>query len=211
VNAAVTIADYDPQWPILYQEEKDCILEAIGHVIVAIEHVGSTAVPGLGAKPIIDIMVAVSHLADAEGCIDPLQAIGYGYIPEHEVSMPQRRYFDKGPAEARIHLHVVELAGEFWQRHLLFRDFLRDHAQVAQEYEQLKRELAAKYGSDRAGYTEAKTSFIRSVEARARALTSPNEPQRGIFDLPLPNPGEQGGQETRARAPLAQTWERGRG
>ena len=173
--APVVIADCDPQWPILYQEEKGRILEAIGRVIVAIEHIGSTAVPGLGAKPIIDIMVAVSHLADAEECIQPLKGIGYEYAPELEVSMPQRRYFDKGPAEARIHLHMVELAGEFWQRHLLFRDFLRDHPQVAQEYEQLKRELAAEYGLDRAGYTEAKTSFIRSVEARARRAAEGNQ------------------------------------
>ena len=202
--APVVIVDYDPQWPIRYQEEKDRIIEAVGHVIVAIEHIGSTSVPGLGAKPIIDIMVAVSHLADAEECIQPLKGIGYEYVPELEVSMPQRRYFDKGSAEARIHLHMVELASEFWQRHLLFRDFLRDHPQVAQEYEQLKRELAAGYGSDRVGYTEAKTSFIRSVEARARALTIPQP-------LPLPNPGEEGGQETRARAPLSQSWEKGRG
>ncbi len=174
MNAAVMIVDYDPQWPILYQEEKGRILEAIGHVIVAIEHVGSTAVPGLGAKPTIDIMVAVSRLADAERCIEPLQGMGYEYEPELEVSMPQRRYFDKGPAEARIHLHMVELASEFWQRHLLFRDFLRDHPEVAREYEQLKRELAAEYGSDRDGYTEAKTSFIRSVEARARRVAGGN-------------------------------------
>ena len=173
--APVVIVDYDPQWPIRYQEEKGRILEAIGRVIVAIEHIGSTAVPGLGAKPIIDIMVAVSRLADAEECIEPLQGMGYEYAPEIEVSMPQRRYFDKGPAEARIHLHMVELAGESWQRHLLFRDFLRDHPQVAQEYEQLKRELAAEYGSDRAGYTEAKTSFIRSVEARARKVPEGNQ------------------------------------
>ncbi len=202
--APVVIVDYDPQWPILYEEEKGRILEAIGRVIVAIEHVGSTAVPGLGAKPIIDIMVGVGHLADAERCIEPLQAIGYGYVPEHEVSMPQRRYFQKGPPDAHRHLHMVELASEFWQRHLLFRDFLRDHPQVAQEYDRLKRELAARYGSDRAGYTEAKTSFIRSVEARARTLTIPQP-------LPLPNPGEEGDQETRARAPLSQSWERGRG
>ena len=174
MTAAVVIIDYDPQWPILYEEEKGRILEAVGHLIVAIEHVGSTAVPGLGAKPIIDIMVAVSDLADARQCIDPLQGIGYEYAPELDASMPQRRYFDKGPAEARIHLHMVELASEFWQRHLLFRGFLRDHPQVAQEYEQLKRELAARYGPDRVGYTEAKTSFIRSVEDRARRFAEGN-------------------------------------
>jgi len=174
VTTPVVIVDYDPQWPILYEDEKGRILDAVGHVIVAIEHIGSTAVPGMGAKPIIDIMVGVSHLADAHQCIEPLRSIGYEYLPEHGDSTLGWRYFDKGPAEARIHLHMVELASEFWERHLLFRDFLRDHPQVAQEYEQLKRGLAAEYGSDRAGYAEAKTSFIRSVEARARRIAEGN-------------------------------------
>jgi GrpB-like predicted nucleotidyltransferase (UPF0157 family) len=189
MTAPVVIVDYDPQWPIRYQEEKGRILEAIGRVIVAIEHIGSTAVPGLGAKPIIDIMVAVSHLADAEECIEPLQGMGYEYAPKLEVSMPQRRYFDKGPPGGRTHhLHMVELASEFWQRHLLFRDFLRDHPQVAREYDQLKRELAARYGSDRVGYTEAKTPFIRSVEARARALTIPQRAPTGHLRPSSPEP-----------------------
>ena len=91
----ITIAHYDPQWPILYEEEKARILGVIGDKVVAIEHIGSTAVPGLGAKPIIDITVAVRHLADAEKCIEPLQSVGYEYVPEYEVSIPERRYFRK--------------------------------------------------------------------------------------------------------------------
>ena len=169
MTAPVVIVDYDPQWPILYEEEKRHILDAIGHVVVAVEHVGSTAVPGLGAKPIIDIMAAVRDLDDAEQCFRPLQEIGYEYVPEHEASIPERRYFRKGPPEAHRHLHMVELASGFWERHLLFRDFLRGRPEVATQYYQLKKRLAARYGSDREGYTEAKTAFIRWVEGRARS------------------------------------------
>ena len=165
----VTIADYDPQWPILYEAEKAQILAATREAIVAIEHVGSTAVPGLGAKPVIDIMAAVHSLSDAERCIEPLQRIGYQYKPKLEADIPERRYFSKGPAEAHRHLHVVELGSDFWQRLLLFRDALRADAAVARQYEQLKRELAARFGQNRPAYTEAKTPYIESVVAKARA------------------------------------------
>ncbi len=169
MSASVVVVDYDPRWPSQYEEEKDRILGAIGDVTVAIEHIGSTAVPGLGAKPIIDIMVAVSRLGDAERCIEPLQEIGYEYVPEYNDVIPERRYFHKGPPGARTyHLHMVELTSGFWERHLLFRDFLRTHPEEARRYHQLKKELAAKFGSDRDGYTEAKTSFIESVIAKSR-------------------------------------------
>ena len=164
----VIIVDYDPQWPVLFAEEKDKILGVIGHIIVAVEHIGSTAVPDLGAKPIIDIMVAIHRLADAKECVEPLKTIGYEYMPEYEAEMPERRYFHRGPPGGRTcHLHMVELTSDFWERHLLFRDYLRRHHDVSKQYYRLKKELAAKYGSDRGAYTEAKTSFIQSVEDRA--------------------------------------------
>jgi GrpB-like predicted nucleotidyltransferase (UPF0157 family) len=169
VKRLIIIADYDPQWPILYEEEEARILGVIGDKVVAIEHIGSTAVPGLGAKPIIDIMVAVRHLADADECIEPLQSIGYEYVPEYEASIPKRRYFRRGSQEAHRHLHIVERRSDFWERHILFRDFLRAHFEIAQQYYQLKKELAAKFGSDRDAYTDAKMSFIESVVAEARA------------------------------------------
>ena len=164
----VVIVEYNPQWPIFYEEEKTRILGLIGNIVVAIEHIGSTAVLGLGAKPIIDIMVAIHQLDDAKECILPLQSLGYEYIPEYEDTMPERRYFHKGPPGARTHhVHMVELASDFWERHLLFRDFLRTHPEVASQYYQLKQELATKYGSNREGYTEAKTTFIESIITRA--------------------------------------------
>jgi len=170
MGALVVIVEYDPQWPTLYEEEKDRILAVVGRVIVAVEHIGSTAVPGLGAKPIIDIMAAVPHLADAEQCIEPLETIGYEYVPEYNDIIPERRYFHKGPPEGRTHhLHIVELTSEFWERHLLFRDFLRTHPEEAQQYDLLKKELAVRFRSNREAYTDAKTSFIESVVAKAQA------------------------------------------
>jgi len=172
VKRSVEIVDYDPKWPVIYAKEKDRILSKIGNKIISLEHVGSTAVQGLGAKPIIDIMVAVRRLSDAEECIKPLRSIGYEYFPEHEKEIPERRYFQKGPEgipNKHFHLHMVEQDSDFRQKQLLFRDYLRLHPNVAEQYCKLKRELARKYVSDREAYTEAKTSFIESVITEARS------------------------------------------
>ena len=115
-------------------------------------------------------MVGIRRLEDAAFCMAPLANIGYQYLPEYEASIPERRFFRKGPLEARTHhLHMVEMDGEFWVRHLLFRDYLRDHPATARAYEDLKRELAVVYRLNRDGYSEAKTAFVTDIEARARA------------------------------------------
>lgn len=164
----VFIAEYDTRWPMMFEREKELILARIGPEVVAIEHIGSTAVPGLGAKPIIDIMVALHSLDRAALCIEPLAAINYEYVPEYEAAMPFRRYFRKGARHARSHhLHVVEHDGDFWRRHLLFRDFLRSHPAEAEQYYRLKKELAGRFSADRAAYTDAKTSFIEAAVERA--------------------------------------------
>ncbi len=170
---AILIADYDPRWPSLFEEEKARILDAIGGWLVDIQHVGSTAVPGLFAKPIIDIMPGIRSLADAPNCIAPMAALGYQYIPEYESDLPERRYFRRPAGEAfrgrgTHHIHMVETTSAFWRRHILFRDYLRAHPQAAAEYAALKRRLAAQFGADREAYTEAKTEFITSIEERAR-------------------------------------------
>ena len=171
MSLPVKMANYDPNWPKLFEREKTLILGAVGHIVVGIEHIGSTAVPGLEAKPIIDILVAVSHLSDARQCIEPLKTLGYEYQPRLEAVIPERRFFGKGvpPKEQHYHLHMAELTSDFWERHLLFRDYLRAHPEVAHEYAKLKTQLAAEYGRDREGYTDAKTPFIESIVAKARA------------------------------------------
>jgi len=171
-KSPVKIVGYDVRWPLIYAEERDRIQRATGDRLVAIEHVGSTAVPRLGAKPIIDIMVAVRELSDANECISPLKGIGYEYVPEYEKEIPERRFFRKGPEDmpnGHFHLHMVKQSGAFWKEHLLFRDYLRSHPEVAQQYWKLKVELARRFSSDRGAYTEAKTSFIESVISEAKA------------------------------------------
>jgi GrpB-like predicted nucleotidyltransferase (UPF0157 family) len=169
------LVEYDPRWPVLYREEEARILDAIGHRLIAIEHVGSTSVPGLAAKPIIDIMAAIDSLDTAQEFIVPLHGLGYEYVPEYEDVLPERRYFRKGPEGARTHhLHMVELESHFWTRHILFRDFLRAHPEEASLYAQLKRGLAAQYGADRLGYQDAKGPYITSVEEKARVASEIN-------------------------------------
>nr|BBH92884.1 hypothetical protein KTA_10830 [Thermogemmatispora argillosa] len=168
MSRRVILVDYDPQWPAAYAAERQRLLEAIGLWLLAVEHIGSTAVPGLAAKPTIDIMVAVRHLSHAVHCREPLRALGYEYVPEAERFIPERRYFRKVHGEKDTHhLHMVVYDSSFWRRHLLFRDYLRAHPATAQEYALLKQELAARFANDVAAYTEAKTAFIRRVESEA--------------------------------------------
>ncbi|MEN6410302.1 MAG: GrpB family protein [Anaerolineaceae bacterium] len=174
MRGEIVVADYDPAWARAFAEEKQRIQTAIGETLTGIEHVGSTAVPGLAAKPVIDLLVGIRSLADAPRCVAPLAALGYRYIPEYEADLPERRYFQRQNAEGEHthHIHMVEPGSEFWRRHLLFRDYLRAHPETAVEYAALKRALAAQYRSDRAGYTDAKSDFIARVMAQAEKAFS---------------------------------------
>ena len=166
----LVIVDYDERWPRMFEEERQPILVATCSTLVAVEHIGSTSVPGLAAKDIIDIMAAVERLDDASQCIAPLADLGYHYIPEFEAEFPERRYFHRGAVEVHTHhLHMVERTSEFWRRHLLFRDYLRAHPDAAGEYAELKRRLASRH-VETDDYTLAKTDFITSIERKARAL-----------------------------------------
>jgi len=176
IERPVEIFDYDREWPSKFLEERTKIMGVIGDTVVEVEHVGSTAVPGLCAKPIIDIMVGIRKLIDAENCIVPLENIGYEYVPEYEVSIPERRYFRKGPSEMpnkHFHIHMVEHGSDFWKRHLLFRDYLRTHPDAALEYCELKKKLASKHRLNREAYTEAKTTFIESIVSKAKTSQQP--------------------------------------
>jgi GrpB-like predicted nucleotidyltransferase (UPF0157 family) len=165
----ITLVDYDPGWVEAYENEERQIQNIAGEHIEEIEHIGSTSIPGLAAKPIIDIMAGVETLEDADRCIEPLQTLGWIYASEFEESIPHRRYFRKTNAENHTHhLHMVEITSEWWDRHILFRDYLREHPDVAREYKDLKRELAERHRWDVDEYAGAKTDFIRTVEEQAR-------------------------------------------
>ncbi len=124
--------------------------------------------PGLGAKPVIDIMIGVRNLTDGEKCVGPLRRLGYEYKGEYGI--PGRLYFRRLTKGGRSHqIHMVEHESDFWERLLLFRDYLREHPDEAGAYHELKVRLAAEFRVDREGYTEAKSEFIQSALARARA------------------------------------------
>ncbi len=160
----VDLVPYDEAWPSLFDEERLRIESALGSLAEAIEHVGSTAIPGVAAKPILDIMVGMRSLRDAECCIEPLEQLGYEY--RGEAGVPGRLFFRMGNPKTH-HLHITEIGSEFWERHLLFRDYLRTHPETAIEYARLKHRLADRFRSDRAAYTDAKTGFISEVVRRA--------------------------------------------
>ena len=168
----IVVADYDPRWATMYAEESARIQDVIGEWLLGIEHVGSTSVPGLAAKPVVDMMPGLRSLGDAPHVISAMEGLGYKYIPDYEDELPERRYFVRPPGRGYrhkrlFHVHAVETTSAFWRRHLSFRNYLRAHPDIADEYGALKRRLAAEYGSNRVGYTEAKTEFITRIESLA--------------------------------------------
>ncbi|HYM40725.1 MAG TPA: DNA polymerase IV [Thermoplasmata archaeon] len=182
----VVLVPYDPSWPQRFAEEKEAVATALGDRVLAIEHVGSTAVPGLRSKPTIDIMVGIRRLSEAPPCIAALESFGYVYRPDGEATIPERRYFHKGPPGSRtFHIHMVEFASPFWMGHVLFRNFLRAHPDRAAAYASLKQEFAARYTSDRVGYTDAKGPFIEAVLAEARRESAGAGPWRVIFHVDM--------------------------
>ena len=165
----VHIATYDPHWPVRFEEERGRIEGVIGCWLAGVEHVGSTAVPGLDAKPVLDVMVGLRSMSAADRCVEPLISLGYSYWVEGVE--PHHRLFAKfvdAEWTARTHnLHLVEAGDRYWKEHLLFRDYLRADPVTAREYVKLKYELARRYKDDREAYTAAKSQFIAAVLLRA--------------------------------------------
>ncbi len=160
----VEIAPYNPTWVTTFLSEADKLRQAIPFPNITIEHIGSTAVVGLAAKPIIDIMIGFNSLKDAEASIPVIETLGYVYIPEYEDEIPDRRYFHKPAVTPRLfHLHCAELGGNFWLKQMAFRNYLRSHPQTCKAYQQLKEKLAVRYRFNRSAYTDAKTDFIEGI------------------------------------------------
>ena len=168
-EAPVEIVAYDPAWPQLFQKERHAIADALAAWIVGpIEHIGSTAIRGLGAKPVIDIMAGVRGLDASRPAIDAAAELGYCYFPYRPDS---EHWFCKPSPEFRTHhLHLVPLGSVLWLGALAFRDYVRDHPAIAAEYEALKRRLAREFHSDREAYTQAKHPFIERITDLALQL-----------------------------------------
>ncbi len=160
------IADPDPLWPAAYEAEAARLRAALGPTLAAMEHVGSTSVPGLAAKPVIDIMAALDRLGDADPHLPALRALGY----EPRVTDMKDRLFLQRPASEDIpavNLHLVTLASWPTRKERFFRDRLRAHPEEAAAYGELKRDLARRFGEDVEGYTRAKTALIQEIMDRA--------------------------------------------
>ncbi len=161
----VCVADYHPAWPHLFEQERARIAAALAAETVRIEHIGSTAVPGLAAKPILDIAVAVADLdAAAPRVIAALESLGYLFRGEY--GLAGRLYFVRGTPRRTHHLHVVTTGSPHWNHWLQFRDCLRAEPETARQYRELKQALAGRFCENRPAYTESKTEFIESLLAR---------------------------------------------
>ncbi|MEU2607702.1 GrpB family protein [Streptomyces albus] len=163
----VEVVDYEPAWPALFAELGSGLRDALGDVAARIDHIGSTSVPGLAAKPVIDIQVSVLSFEPLDAFRVPLEAIGFVYRADNPELT--KRYFREAPGQRRTHVHV-RLLGSFSQQFpLLFRDYLRCHPSAAAEYAAVKRRWAAEFQSDRHGYVEAKDPFVWDIIRRADA------------------------------------------
>jgi GrpB-like predicted nucleotidyltransferase (UPF0157 family) len=160
-KGAIKLSPHREEWHELFAAEAQRLTAAAGKYALAVEHIGSTAICGITAKPIIDIALAVREIADVEQIIEPFENLDYIYLGEHGI--PDRHYFRKGSPLRTHHLHVVRIESDFWRNHLLFRDYLRAHLQIAAQYENLKRELAQTHRENREAYTNGKTEFIENV------------------------------------------------
>ncbi len=160
------MVNYDLLWPQMFKEEKKILTAALGERLLEVEHVGSTSIAGLAAKPIIDMIGAVDSFDHLDYFIEQLQKLGYEYMPNR--MFDNRKFFPKGDQSKRTH-HlnlVIKNDPEQWNNIILFRNYLRQNSLARDQYAKLKQELACKYADDRYAYSKAKNDFIqRSLSA----------------------------------------------
>ena len=161
----IVLAKYNPEWKILFETEKLLLSQILSKI--EIEHIGSTAVEGLAAKPVIDIMMGLNDFNLANELIQKIENMGYSYVSKYEDTMPYRRFFTKDSNKKRTHqIHMVEIESDFWAKHLFFRDYLRMNKADRDKYSALKQELSTHDWKDVDEYANAKTSFIKSIVSK---------------------------------------------
>jgi GrpB-like predicted nucleotidyltransferase (UPF0157 family) len=178
VGETLEIVAYDPAWPGAFCAERDRIAVALGDLAVRIDHNGSTSVPGLAAKPVIDIQISVRRVQPIEEYRGRLTQLGYVHVPHPDDSFCP--FFHRPAAWPHTHhVHVVEAGGAEERRTLAFRDHLREHPDVARAYEELKRRLAPRYSAatfaSRQAYADAKEEFITRITEQALAEGLPRD------------------------------------
>jgi GrpB-like predicted nucleotidyltransferase (UPF0157 family) len=157
------MAAFSPEWAVKFEREKPALSAALAPHSHRIEHIGSTAVPGAIAKPIIDIAILLDSVALIPSLVPPLAGLGYEHLGEF--GLPGRHFFVKGDPRS-FHLHLVDSTTDHWQRWIRFRDILRGNPAILREYEELKVSLAQKYFEDREKYTAAKSTFVNAILER---------------------------------------------
>lgn len=175
----IELSNYNPQWPGLFNEEKQALKESLGSMIAYIEHIGSTAIPNIKTKPIIDMMVAVKNLQSfSSDDIKKVEHLGYKYHSVFESEFPNRRYFQKNNSEGvRTHqIHLVNHPSSWFEKHTLFRDYLIQNKKEAKRYENLKAILAQKY-NDTISYAKAKSQFCHEINEKAYFDFSIHKPE----------------------------------
>lgn len=168
-RGTVKLLPHNPKWADLFETEKKILLKALDGLVVDIQHIGSTSIPGIPAKPIIDISIGIKSMRNSKSFIKIFEDLGYEYRPEFGGPNIQL-LFVKGPEEKRTHyIHLMKYNGSIWKNDLAFRDFLRGNKARAKEYAKLKEELAKKFVDDRTSYTSSKGNFIHETIKMAKA------------------------------------------
>lgn len=170
-RGTVKLSSYSNTWKSLYKKEKGILKSTLKNYIkiIDIQHVGSTSIPKLKAKPIIDIAIGIQILKDGKKCVKSLEKLGYEY--EHDAGVKGRHFFAKGPEKNRTHyLHIEKHNGKLWQNHILFRNYLKRFANIRKEYQKIKEIAADKYKNDRVAYSKEKSKFIDDTVKKAKKL-----------------------------------------
>lgn len=164
-RGTVKLIPYNPQYKDLFEEEKARLLKGLSSLVIDIQHIGSTSVPGIVSKPIIDIEAGIKDIGDLRKVEDIAKLLeNLGFVWRRQNSHPNHHLFAKGPDDNRTHyLHLVEFEGEIWNNDLLFRNTLIKNPELAQEYEKLKIKLAERFPEDREKYTKGKKDFFNKV------------------------------------------------
>ena len=163
----VEVVPHDPKWRDAFEVESQSVAAALGENVVIVHHIGSTAIPTIYAKPIVDLLVEVKDITKVDGQSSAMESLGYEAMGEFGI--PGRRFFRKDNQEGvRTHnVHIFEKGSAQVERHLAFRDYMLAHPEDAQQYSELKRELAKKYPQDIDGYMDGKDEFIKDMDKKA--------------------------------------------
>ena len=160
------VVSYNLNWKDMYKEESEKIKNVLSDIIIDIHHIGSTAIPGIKAKPVIDILVEVKDIEEVDQYNCKMKELGYEVMGEYGI--PKRRFFRKGGNKRTHHVHIFQVGNEEIERHINFKEYLIAHPDKGREYSKLKEKLIDKYTYDVENYTNGKSDFIKETDRKAK-------------------------------------------